>query len=600
MDNIQHTKEECLQALRHLVETMPNYRQIIWSKHNHQYNYLINFIENNIPNEVKDDKYNLKTKLFWILNEIKSWDDPRVKCRLCGRPMDFRNVINVINGYVIKSEYPICPDCKNKDPERNNKISSTQKKFSEKKKQSLIEKRKQTCLEKYGVDHNFKLPSCKEKSKQTSLQKYGTEYPSQSKEIRRKIEQTNLQKYGSKNVFSSEYGKKKIKQSMLDKYGEEIPIKVPEIKEKIFLKNVLVKRENSWNNCILNDPYSEPMFTKEFYIENYSKDFEFEFKCRKCGGIYKSTHNDGEHSRCKKCYPNTSSIAEKDIVEFIKGLNLNITIIENSRKIISPYELDIYIPEKKLAIEFDGLYWHSLRDEKDSNGKIFHLMKTKLCEEKGIHLIHIFDDEWRLQKGIVMSRLRNLLGSYDKKIYARKCQVKEVNPKISRQFQEENHIQGSVKSKVNIGLYYDNELISLMTFSKPRFNKKYEWELVRFCNKLNYHIPGAASKLLSYFEKTYKPRNIISYADRRWTMNNGNTVYDKLKFKLSYISNPNYWYCIHSHKMIRESRVKYQKHKLSKILEKYDPQKTEIQNMLDNGYMVIYDCGNLVYLKENY
>ena len=134
-----------------------------------------------------------------------------------------------------------------------------------------------------------------------------------------------------------------------------------------------------------------------------------------------------------------------------------------------------------------------------------------------------------------------------------------------------------------------------MTFSKPRFNKKYEWELVRFCNKIGYHVPGGASKLLKHFERTYNPKSIISYADRRWTMNSNNTVYDKLGFKLNSISQPDYWYWKDSE---FSHRSKYQKHKLKSLLQTFDASKTEIQNMTDNGYRRIFDCGNLVYVKE--
>ena len=172
------------------------------------------------------------------------------------------------------------------------------------------------------------------------------------------------------------------------------------------------------------------------------------------------------------------------------------------------------MPHKKLAIEFDGLYWHS---EETGKNKNYHLNKTELCEKQEIQLIHIFENEWLTKQDIVKSRLKNLLGIYDKIVYSRKCEIKEVDSKISKKFQDEYHIQGSVNSKISLGLYYQNKLISLMTFGKCRFDKKHEWELLRFCNKLGYHIPGSASKLLKYFEKTYKPISLVSYADRRWS-----------------------------------------------------------------------------------
>ena len=191
------------------------------------------------------------------------------------------------------------------------------------------------------------------------------------------------------------------------------------------------------------------------------------------------------------------------------------------------------------------------------------------------------------------SRLKNLLGIYDATVYARKCKVREVTSKESKIFQEANHIQGACNSSVNLGLYFNNELISLMTFGKCRFNKNYEWELLRFCNKLGYHVPGSAGKLLKHFEKTYNPKSLISYADRRWSIGK---LYDALGFTLDHISRPNYWYYKNGDYELK-SRVNFQKHKLKDKLEKFDPKLSESENMKNNGYLKIYDCGNLVYVK---
>ena len=185
-----------------------------------------------------------------------------------------------------------------------------------------------------------------------------------------------------------------------------------------------------------------------------------------------------------------------------------------------------------------------------------------------------------------------MLGVYDKTVYARKCQIKEVDSKTSKEFQKAKHIQGAVNSKINLGLYYQDELVSLMTFTKCRFDKKHEWELLRFCNKLGYHIPGSASKLLSYFEENYKPTSLVSYADRRWSQGK---VYEKLGFKFSHASSPNYWYWKNIEHL--QSRVQFQKHKLKGLLENFDESKTEVENMKANGYNRIFDCGNLVYEK---
>jgi hypothetical protein len=133
-----------------------------------------------------------------------------------------------------------------------------------------------------------------------------------------------------------------------------------------------------------------------------------------------------------------------------------------------------------------------------------------------------------------------------------------------------------------------------MTFGKCRFDKKHEYELLRFCNKLGYHIPGSASKLLKYFEKNYNPKSLISYADRRWSQGK---LYKSLNFKFIKNILPNYWYLKNNNTSKLFSRIKYQKHKLKNILENFDESKTEVENMKANGYNRIFDCGNMVFEK---
>lgn len=294
---------------------------------------------------------------------------------------------------------------------------------------------------------------------------------------------------------------------------------------------------------------------------------------------------------CKFCERKSSSI-EREICQFIvnecRCSQQNLKL--NDRQLIKPLELDIYVPRKSLAIEIDGLYWHQA-DEANIKAN-YHVNKTNLCKDKNVQLIHIFENEWEQKQEIVKSRLKNLFGIYEKTVFARKCSVKELSSKDCRQFLLESHIQGPVNAKVNLGLFYDNVLVSLMTFGKTRFSKKYEWEMLRFCNKLGYHVPGAASKLLKYFEKTYQPKSLVSYADRRWSQGK---LYKALGFQLDHVSKPDYWYFKNG---ILESRIKYQKHKLKNLLEKFDENLSEVQNMIANGYSRIFDCGNLVFVKE--
>jgi hypothetical protein len=288
---------------------------------------------------------------------------------------------------------------------------------------------------------------------------------------------------------------------------------------------------------------------------------------------------------CPKCGLTFDKL-EGQIREFIT--NLDIKIIEKDRNIINPLELDIFIPTHNIAIELNGVYWHS-ELYKPSN---YHLNKTELCEEKNIKLIHIFDDEWLYKKDIVKSRLKNILGLTKNKIYARKCEIRVVSSKISKDFLDKNHIQGNVNSSIRLGLYYDEELVSLMTFGKGRIamggNSK-QYELVRFCNKLDTSVIGGADKLLKNFIKSYQPKEIISYADRRWSQGD---LYEKLNFTKTHNSKPNYWYIINNK---RTHRFSYRKSML--IKQGFNTNKTEHQIMLDRKIYRIYDCGTIVYKK---
>ena len=216
-----------------------------------------------------------------------------------------------------------------------------------------------------------------------------------------------------------------------------------------------------------------------------------------------------------------------------------------------------------------------------------------MCENAKIQLVHIFEDEWLYKPDIVKSRLKSIFGITLNKIYARKCIIKDVSFKESKEFLDQNHIQGNCMSKYRYGLYYDNELVSLMTFGSNRKNlgsnsKKDCYELLRFCNKLNTTVIGGASKLLKHFVKTHSPKEIISYCDRRWSQGD---LYEKLGFKFDHVSQPNYYYVI---KGKRENRFKYRKSELVK--QGFDKNKTEHEIMLERGIYRIYDCGTKAYI----
>lgn len=292
-----------------------------------------------------------------------------------------------------------------------------------------------------------------------------------------------------------------------------------------------------------------------------------------------------------------SSKYEEEISDFIKSLGITNILY---RKRFDNKEFDIYLPDFKLAIEFNGLMDHSIgyhsysRFNNEYNKKNInrHLEKTEIAEKYNIQLFHIFEDSWISHKEIWKSMIKNKLG-LSEKIYARKCQAKEILKKESKFFLEENHLQGDARASIKIGLFYNNELVSVMTFMKPRYNTKYDYELIRFATKKDYSIIGGASKLLKYFRERYSG-SIISYANRSWSKGD---IYEKLGFSFSHKTHPNHTY-FKQEEMIRYPREKFQKHKQKDILEKFDPNLTGIENMLLNNYRIVFDSGQLVYTLE--
>jgi hypothetical protein len=322
-------------------------------------------------------------------------------------------------------------------------------------------------------------------------------------------------------------------------------------------------------------------YSKVYYINSQTPVL---ITCPEHGDFWQipNNHLSKEYS-CPKCN-STASKKEKEIVEFIKTLT-NEEIIENDKNIINPFEIDIYIPKLSLAIEFDGLRWHS---ENFCEDKKYHLKKTLECEKKGIRLIHIFEDEWDFKKEIIKDIIERIVNVNFNKIFARNCDIKLTPSNEARTFINENHLQSYVNSNINIGLYYNEELVSLMCFGKKRINlgnksTDNHFELLRYCTKKGTTIIGGASKIFNYFIKTYNPENVISYSDNRLFLGK---IYEKLGFSLKHVSPPNYFYVIGRK---RENRFKFRKDILVK--EGYDKNKTEHEIMLERGIYRIYDCG---------
>jgi hypothetical protein len=289
--------------------------------------------------------------------------------------------------------------------------------------------------------------------------------------------------------------------------------------------------------------------------------------------------------RCPSCAGNLSKI-ESELREYIE--TFDIEFIKNDNEILNRKELDIFIPSHNLAIELNGLFHHS--DANNKNEK-YHLHKTDSCNKFGIDLLHIFEDEWRNKRDIWESIITHKLGKTQNKIYARKCIVKNVNKHDKDTFLTTTHLQGSCPSSTNLGLYYNGILVALLTMGKSRFDKNYEWEILRFSCALHTSVIGGFQKLIKHFIKTETPNNIITYADRRYS--NGN-VYKLAGFEYLGKSTPNFFY-FKRNEGVRYSRMRFQKHKLKDLLEDFREDLSESDNMKLNNYCKIWDCGNYKY-----
>ena len=311
---------------------------------------------------------------------------------------------------------------------------------------------------------------------------------------------------------------------------------------------------------------------------------QVDIKCSK-HGVFRQVP--GDHIGGHGC-PSCSSSVSNEENNFFNELNLD-NVIRSSRSIIPPMQLDGYLPDFKLGIEYCGLYFHST-ERLDKN---YHLNKLLKSREKGIRLIQIFSDEWFLKKDIVKSRIKSILGKYEKIVYGRKTNVDYVDRNKAKEFLDDNHLQGAINSSFYIGLYQNEELLSLMAFNKPRAGiggGEYDFEMSRYCVKKNINIIGGANKLLKFYSKTHKGTSIVTYADLRWS---DGDIYDRMGFEMKHETKPNYTYIIGKH---RESRLKFTKNRLEK--EGYDVSKTEEEIMKERGIFKIYDCGVKTYIKK--
>lgn len=389
-----------------------------------------------------------------------------------------------------------------------------------------------TCSYTCGI----KNPNRIIKRKDTNIQKYGTPIPQQTDKVKNKQKTTNLQKYGrvhknQKHIIPMNY-------SMLTN------------KEWLYEQHYINRRTLSDIATELNVDVSTVQRnlnklgynTKHFFV----------------------------------------STGETQICDYLQELSVEVEV--NTRNIIPPYELDIFLPDHNIAIEYCGLYWHS---EQQGKNKHYHQNKYEMCKQRGIRLLTIFEDEWKQRQDIIKEKL-NILVNCDtrQRLYGRSCKIGLVSTSDKQIFLNKYHVQGDGPSSINIGLNYNYNLVSCMSFIKQQ-NGVYV--LNRYAS--SSLILGGFTKLLKYFITTYTPSSIVTFADLRWSSGD---LYDKTGFTPISIIPPDYYYSPDGHH--RYHKFNYRRKYLPKLLKSYDEQLSERVNCDLNGVLRIWDCGKIKYV----
>jgi predicted nucleic acid-binding Zn ribbon protein len=459
------------------------------------------------------------------------------KCLTCG------------DAFVVKSKQIFCSrKCANIHPEtkaknRRNQVKTFLKRYNghPMRTEKTLNAFKTSMLEKHGVDHPYKLT---DKIKYTKHLRYNDgKYNN-----REKSKMTCIKKYGVDNVKKSSVYREKNKQLSFE-----------EIKSSLMRKNINLL------SCKIG---------KNIYNENH------ELECNRCKKTFVSTLYKHEDINCPFCEP----IVDPNVSlhEYLKSIIPEHEIEKNNNKILYGKIIDFYIPYKKIAIDIVKL---------NTINKNYLMNKMKACATHGVKLIQIFEDEWIYQKEIIKSILCKSLNVSIINKNTEKYSVCEISNTEKNTFLNINHIQKADKSSVRIGLFINNNLTSVMTFSKSRRNKNYEYEMLRYTDELYTVVDGSMKKMLNYFVEKYKPKSIITYNDRRYFPDE---QFVWLNFNFIKNTDPSHYY-VSLDKKHRLSWIMFQKNRLEKILEKYDANLTEQQNMKMNNFDVVYNCGYSVW-----
>jgi len=495
------------------------------------------------------------------------------KC-MCGKPKQFYRYCSGLK--------KTCGDKKCIDASRNESYLKTAKiRFDGKhhtQLQSTKNSAKQTMLKLYGVDHNWK-GKLRETGEKTMIQKYGSKHALQNKDLLKKRNETTIARFGSLDFF----GSKSAKITNLQRYGFENPAKSTKIIAKI--------KETNRKTADLQAQKKLEIY-KISMVKYLPEQQRYVLHCNKCGNTFEGagcTINSKLRigsDPCVFCNPTPkyygTSDLEKELFNFIKdNAEKQMTLSFHDRSIIPGLELDVYFPSLKVAIEINGIYWHSEMEKEHD----YHTKKTKESLNLGIKVYHIWEDDWKNKNEIVKSIILNIMGK-SKPVQARKCTCLEINTTDAFEFCEKHHLMGGKKSSIAIGLFHEGNLVGTMTFRK---NKGSGYEIDRMCFTCGVRVLGGASKMLKKFVDLYRPSEILTMADANLTPDPNSAVYSKIGLNLIGWTKSYNWVV----DGIRQNRHRFMKSKLVK--NGADPNLSETQIMHNAGHYRTFECGNWKY-----
>ena len=429
------------------------------------------------------------------------------------------------------------------------------------KQDAINKKREETTLKKYGVSHVSHLSDVKSKKKKSLLEHYGVDNPSKSKEIQNKKRDIFIKKYGVDNPMKSEKIKQKFRDNYNTKYGVDNPFQLDVVKDKI-------KDTNRENLGVDYPTQCQEVRDKvrSTFMERYGVPYTFMLS--------------------KEWLDANDSKPNRDFAELLDDNN-----IKYEREFrCGKYSYDFKVGNTLIEINPTATHntYFSLYGDKSVKDRYYHRDKSKLANNSGYNVIHVFD--WDNEDKII-----NLLKNR-KIIYARKCDIREVDIMECNQYLVAYHLQGKCNNQtVRLGLYYNNQLVSLMTFGVARYNKKYEYELLRYC--ASHNVVGGAEKLFKYFVDNYKPNSIVSYCD---TSKFSGKVYDILGFTLDTINSPScHWYSVKENRHITDNLLRMQGY--DRLFKGSHGKGTSNEELiLNRGYLPVYDCGQATYVWYNH